>query len=621
MKNSLLKSAYQLNTEINVWMRPGYGSIEYSDGDEVEKKVAEIIRSADDLSVLSEEMRRQCLDWPSTYHLHPNRSNLLRPLEDYLKGDVLEIGCGCGAITRFLGESGANVLALEGSARRAQIAASRTRDLENVTVVIDKFNDFQFDLKFDVVTFIGVLEYARKYSNDKTQDGINLALKLAKSYLKPGGVLIVAIENQLGLKYFAGFSEDHFGKPMYGIEDHYDQDSIVTFGRKELGDRVAAAGLVQQEWWLPYPDYKLPTLLISEQGSNEIKDFNVATLVKSASLDDYQYPEKFNFMQERALEPVVRNNLMQELANSFLLVASDIELGKAKHAPLAIHYASDRKLEFTKKVIFIKDVNNKIRVKSLPLHDLSIKNSNSLLKQVLVNDEYRTGEIWQDRLYKTITKPGWCFLDVKNWFDSWFEAFCKLACINDNSDLNELKVNGGLFDAIPRNLIRDENYNFVFIDQEWTYAEDLDFSYIIFRSLLNSFTSLRYVATPTDTSVLSVLSFIKRLMASKNISLSDYELNEHLKQELKLSILSKGFSSSSLNDLISWTQSLKFKVCDTQIIYSNEIEDRDRKIKERDKEIEERNLLIEKLIKSNSWRLTRPLRVIRRTLFKSNIKL
>ena len=43
--------------------------------------------------------------------------------------------------------------------------------------------------------------------------------------------------------------------PMYGIEDHYDADGIVTFGRDELAARLATAGLTCQQWWYPFPDY------------------------------------------------------------------------------------------------------------------------------------------------------------------------------------------------------------------------------------------------------------------------------------------------------------------------------------------------------------------------------
>ncbi|WP_122560309.1 class I SAM-dependent methyltransferase, partial [Pseudomonas viridiflava] len=96
-----------------------------------------------------------CTDRPKLYHLTSSRGNIFRPFEHLLKGkSVLEIGAGCGAISRYLGEAGAEVLALEGSPRRAAIAASRTRDLDNVTVLSERFDDFKVDQQFDVITLI-----------------------------------------------------------------------------------------------------------------------------------------------------------------------------------------------------------------------------------------------------------------------------------------------------------------------------------------------------------------------------------------------------------------------------------------------------------------------------------
>ena len=47
------------------------------------------------------------------------------------------------------------------------------------------------------------------------------ALTEYKHLLKPGGALIIAIENKMGLKYFAGYNEDHYLDPYVGIEDRY----------------------------------------------------------------------------------------------------------------------------------------------------------------------------------------------------------------------------------------------------------------------------------------------------------------------------------------------------------------------------------------------------------------
>src|SRR5690606_30325867 len=204
------------------------------------------------LSVLSTELAQHCTDWPTIYHLSSNRANLLRPFEESLRTDILEIGAGCGAITRFLGECGANVLALEGAQKRAAIARSRTRDLANVTVICEDFSQFSCDKQFDVVTLIGVLEYASVFvsGNDPAAE----LLKRARSFLKPGGRLIIAIENQLGLKYFAGAPEDHVSRPMYGLEGRYQQFEPRTYGRTVLEDLISKSGFVASEVYAPFPD-------------------------------------------------------------------------------------------------------------------------------------------------------------------------------------------------------------------------------------------------------------------------------------------------------------------------------------------------------------------------------
>ena len=251
MENRILTSNYVLDIQKNIWSRPGYTGISYSDGDEAELHIARIIEQADDISVLSTELRQHCTDWPTLYHLSGTRANILRPFATALTGDILEIGAGCGAITRYLGESGANVLALEGSQRRAAIARSRTRDLKNVMVLAEKFDQFQCDHRFDVITLIGVLEYANLFM--ASENPALAMLKHARSLLKPEGKLIIAIENQLGLKYFAGSPEDHLGRPMYGIEGRYRKDQPQTFGRAALANLLTECRLqLQPNSWLHF---------------------------------------------------------------------------------------------------------------------------------------------------------------------------------------------------------------------------------------------------------------------------------------------------------------------------------------------------------------------------------
>jgi len=167
MINMLLTSSYVFDQELRISAKPGFAGINYTDGNETEQRIAGAINQASDISVLSTELHQHCTDWPSLYHLSGTRANIMRPFENVLKGAVLEIGAGCGAITRYLGECGVNILALEGSPRRAAIARSRTRDLESVTVLAEKFDEFQCDHQFNVITLIGVLEYANLFTSGK----------------------------------------------------------------------------------------------------------------------------------------------------------------------------------------------------------------------------------------------------------------------------------------------------------------------------------------------------------------------------------------------------------------------------------------------------------------------
>ena len=78
----------------------------YSDGIEEEKYILDSIFNSEDRCSSSDELNRKIRDWSSKYHLSKERANIIRAIdfEDKKKLKILEIGGGCGAITRYLGE-------------------------------------------------------------------------------------------------------------------------------------------------------------------------------------------------------------------------------------------------------------------------------------------------------------------------------------------------------------------------------------------------------------------------------------------------------------------------------------------------------------------------------------
>lgn len=628
MINPVLTPDYVFDIALNVWVRADYGGIPYSDGKEVEERIAGIINKAGDMTTLSAELASHCKDWPTTYHLSRKRANVLRPFEDQLRGkSVLEIGAGCGAITRYLGETGAEVLALEGSLSRASIAASRCRDLANVKVVAEAFDHFKPLRQFDVVTFIGVLEYARKFFPGNGVDPVDAMLAMAKSLLVPGGKLIIAIENQLGLKYFAGFPEDHTGKPMFGIEEHYSKDGVVTFGRKELGRRVNRTGLSAQQWWYPFPDYKLPSLMVSEAGALPQDDIDLISVVRSACIMDPQAPLSISFNQGRAWPAVIRNALLGEMANSFVLLASDASFSQ-QCPPLAVHYAADRLPEFAKKVVFKRATDGTVIAHQIALYPSAKPNGNSRLKQRLVDQPFVKGELWQDRLLQIMTSPGWTVEQIQQWMKVWFDAFCTFAGITDRRNITELKVSGNCIDAIPRNMFMDRSGAPIFIDQEWSLLDELSIGYLSFRALLASFSSIGTVAKPRDNAQLRVLPLITHVMQCVNIDLNECGMKNYLQLEAQLDRLATGKQAYNSEALITWLASLELRMFDTQTpaheklgrpdeqlaAVNQALAQRDKQLAMVRQDLARREEQLGDILGSTSWRITRPVRAIKSAL-------
>src|SRR5687767_8145820 len=127
--------------------------------DGAEARVLELIQESKDLNALSDELEQKAVTWPERYHLSPDRANILRGLRLAQSDRILEIGSGCGAITRYLGETCDLVDAVEPDADRARVGRARVRDLPNVMVHVADLDEIPDRSFYDVAIVTGVLEY------------------------------------------------------------------------------------------------------------------------------------------------------------------------------------------------------------------------------------------------------------------------------------------------------------------------------------------------------------------------------------------------------------------------------------------------------------------------------
>lgn len=512
-ERTLEQADYRIDAAKSVWIpRQGASSLNYTDGDAVEARIRNQIAMARDRSVLSMELRQGIVDWPSRYHLSPVRANLLRPLAHLFPDSrILEIGAGCGALTRFMGECGGEVLALEGSLARAEIAALRCQDLPNVTILSDSFQNFPDSLTFDVILFVGVLEYARLFHDtDATQDPVDAMLHRAGKLLSPNGHVVLAIENQLGLKYFAGYAEDHTSTPMYGIEDRYTATGVVTFGRLELAQKLTHAGLTSQQWLYPYPDYKLPSTVLSERAVQCTDPVDLSSLLSTSVVADAQVPARFNFSLEQAWRGVYRNRLAGELANSFLVVASSQEAAVPNTSTLAYHYSVERRPRFTKQLtISMVDDAYKVTSSALaPEADCEVVP----LSWHTAGSHFETGDLWLLYLFRLLNEPGWRVADLVPWLDGWRLHLSRHAGVDAEPITLDTRLAGALVDAIPRNLIVAGNSGH-FIDLEWTLNDGVCFGHLLYRAVLLSMLAISSVARPAQDQDSVLRNLIPALLA------------------------------------------------------------------------------------------------------------
>ena len=232
-------------------------------------------------------LKKKNLPWPIKYHISPQRHTLLNWYQFEKDSSLLEIGAECGAVTGVFINKLTTVACNELSPSRAKVIHNRFQDSKNLTIFVGDINLLKNIEKYDYVTLIGVLEYSGKYSSN-LQPYLEL-LKSAKNLLKDGGHLLLAIENKLGLKYFAGAPEDHTGEVFDSLEGYPQNKDIRTFSKLELTALLNSCGFNKTEFYYPFPDYKMPHIVFSEAGIQELHNHSKSnvlnTLDHSTDLD------------------------------------------------------------------------------------------------------------------------------------------------------------------------------------------------------------------------------------------------------------------------------------------------------------------------------------------------
>lgn len=278
----------------------------YNEGDNAESIVLDTFKNnLDPVKVLSEHN-----EWAILYQLSSSRKNIVSVINIDKNQNVLEIGSGMGAITGALAEKANYVDCIDLSKRRSYANAYRNQKYSNITIHVGNFEDIILDKKYDIVVVIGVLEYAGSFLNSK--EPYMQFLSNISNLLNDNGKVYIAIENKFGLKYFAGCNEDHLGRPFAGIEGYSDK-KVRTFSYSEISE-LLNINFKDIYFYFPFPDYKLPSVIYSE-------DYLPNETASIASYLNYDADRLLLFDEEKVYKNIKTLEDWKMFSNSFLIEA------------------------------------------------------------------------------------------------------------------------------------------------------------------------------------------------------------------------------------------------------------------------------------------------------------
>jgi 2-polyprenyl-3-methyl-5-hydroxy-6-metoxy-1,4-benzoquinol methylase len=507
--------------ESSVWVLDKTRKFGYSDGAESEQYLRKVLSESSDLSSNSYELESCIKDWNSEYHLSRKRAQLLRGFNYDRSKKVLEVGCGCGAITRFLGETFDNVTAIEGSIARASIARMRTKELKNVSIVCAPFQEIRFKEKFDIIFCIGVFEYSNMFVN--AADPYDHILKYFNEILNPGGEVVIAIENQFGLKYFSSSTEDHSAVMFDGIEGYtrFANKNARTFGYTELTS-LLKRHFNSVDYYFPFPDYKMPSCLVSEEFLNKA---SLSELVGGFNQTNYLEQPKPLFDERLTLSELDKNKMLAFFSNSFLVFAGKGQNLSSRMLDLGRIYSHGR-LEKFQTITTFKEENEKIiATKKLVCGEPVVNSEHISLHEC--KSAWIEGKSLHRELLQHVKERGLSIQELFSPAIIWVEKLRSIAYERDG----KLFLDGKYVDCIWKNSFI-VNGKCEFIDLEWDWNKPININRLLIKSIVEFLNNITYM---TDVNPILKIHSKKALAVkigkSLGFLLSESDFDEFLQSE------------------------------------------------------------------------------------------
>lgn len=261
-----------------------------------------------------QQMVRTRGSWEMLYHLSDNRENLIRWLPVKQEANALEVSCQCGALTGALAQEYAHVTAWEPEAGMLQVARQRYGRERRIDFIQSSWRSFTEGCQesFDDIYLVDGLPRAQEWC--ESPEPYRRLLCDVFRMTENGGRLILAIENKLGLRYWAGCQEEQNGGYYINIENYPNGEACRTFSKRELLDMLKEAGFSRVDCYYPYPDIYFPTTIYSD-------DYLPRPGELLSNITNYDRDRYLFFDEAKVYDTLIQEGLYPQFANGFLMIA------------------------------------------------------------------------------------------------------------------------------------------------------------------------------------------------------------------------------------------------------------------------------------------------------------
>jgi hypothetical protein len=307
----------------------------------------------------------------------------------------------------------------------------------------------------------------------------------------------------------------------------------VTFGKKELTARLAQAGFTGSQFFYPFPDYKMPATILTQAGADDSCEAmqNVAASLNARTMN---LPYNRPFSEERAWPLLLRNGILDHMANSFLVVAQEDTLADThtlsrQPGDLAYIYSTSRPRQFAKETVLSRS-EDKVCVQRRRLYP-NLPPVHQILHQVIEDEDATQGRTLSRHLGSVINKAGWQVKDLAQCVAPWVAYLAQHRVPGSEDQAGLFDVPGHFIDCSPGNLVVNPDATLTGFDFEWRVANQIPAAWPFFRGMFYTLYNHASIARPHAQVPPRIIEVVQNTMAELGMPASDDDLAELIKLE------------------------------------------------------------------------------------------